>query len=75
MTNTAEVTAGDQADPDSTPGNRNDEPDEDDTDSAPLSVYRVSPTVGDIVINEVLFDQSGDTNAAENDEFIELYNA
>ena len=75
ITNTAEVSAADQSDPDSTPDNRNDEPGEDDTASATLNVYRVSPNEGDIIINEVLFDQSGGTGAADNDEFIELYNA
>ena len=73
--NTAEVTAVNQSDPDSTPNNRNDEPGEDDTASSTLNLYRVSPNAGDIVINEVLFDQSGGTGAADNDEFIELYNA
>ena len=75
--NTAEVTAAEQRDTDSTPDNRSAEPNEDDTASATLNIYRVSPNAGDIVINEVLFDQSrgGNVSAANNDEFIELYNA
>lgn len=35
----------------------------------------ISPLAGQLVINEVLYAQSGGNNAAENDEFIELYNA
>jgi uncharacterized repeat protein (TIGR01451 family) len=39
-------------------------------------VYAVSPTAGQIVINEVLYRQTGSTlAAATNDEFIEFYNA
>jgi uncharacterized repeat protein (TIGR01451 family) len=38
------------------------------------SVYAVAPTAGQIIINEVLYAQTG-TTAATNDEFIELYNA
>ncbi|MGB7415022.1 MAG: lamin tail domain-containing protein, partial [Thermosynechococcaceae cyanobacterium] len=34
-----------------------------------------SPAAGTMVINEVLFRQTGGTSAAANDEFIELYNA
>lgn len=34
----------------------------------------VSPLAGKVIINEVLFRQTGDS-ASENDEFIELYNA
>ena len=37
--------------------------------------YPLSNLRGQIVINEVLFKQSGANSAAENDEFIELYNA
>jgi fimbrial isopeptide formation D2 family protein len=37
--------------------------------------YLLSPYQGKIVINEVLYSQSAGTSAAENDEFIELYNA
>ncbi len=75
--NSAEVTAAEQTDTDSTPDNRADAPDEDDTVSATLDVYSLSPNEGNIVINEVLFDQSrsGNVSAANNDEFIELYNA
>jgi fimbrial isopeptide formation D2 family protein len=37
--------------------------------------YVPSPYQGKIVINEVLYNQSGADSAAANDEFIELYNA
>ena len=37
--------------------------------------YPLSSLRGQIVINEVLFKQSGANTATENDEFIELYNA
>jgi uncharacterized repeat protein (TIGR01451 family) len=37
--------------------------------------YLLSADRGKIVINEVLYSQSAGTSAAENDEFIELYNA
>jgi fimbrial isopeptide formation D2 family protein len=37
--------------------------------------YVLSPYQGKIVINEVLYNQSGADSAAANDEFIELYNA
>jgi uncharacterized repeat protein (TIGR01451 family) len=38
------------------------------------SIYAVAPTAGQIVINEVLYAQTGASSLA-NDEFIELYNA
>jgi fimbrial isopeptide formation D2 family protein len=37
--------------------------------------YVLSPYQGKVVINEVLYNQSGANTTAENDEFIELYNA
>lgn len=37
------------------------------------SIYAVAPTARQIIINEVLYAQTG-TSAATNDEFIELYN-
>jgi fimbrial isopeptide formation D2 family protein len=37
--------------------------------------YMLSPYQGKIVINEVLYNQSGANTTAANDEFIELYNA
>jgi uncharacterized repeat protein (TIGR01451 family) len=40
-----------------------------------LIEYPSSPYQGQIVINEVLYNQSGENTAAANDEFIELYNA
>ncbi len=75
ITNSAQVSALEQNDADSAPNN--DDPDEDDQDAVTLNVYRVSPAAGDIVINELLFNQSksGNIGAADNDEFIELYNA
>ncbi|NPA91638.1 MAG: hypothetical protein GXO55_09360, partial [Chloroflexi bacterium] len=38
-------------------------------------VHEQSPFAGVVVINEVLYDESGGRSAADNDEFIELYNA
>lgn len=38
------------------------------------NVYAVAPTAGKVIINEVLYNETGNT-AAANDEFIELYNA
>jgi uncharacterized repeat protein (TIGR01451 family) len=38
-------------------------------------VYAIAPTAGRIVINEVLYAQTGGTTLDGNDEFIELYNA
>ncbi|NJM77133.1 MAG: lamin tail domain-containing protein, partial [Acaryochloridaceae cyanobacterium RU_4_10] len=40
-----------------------------------LIKYLASPMAGQIVINEVLYNQSGANTIADNDEFIELYNA
>ncbi|MGF1937123.1 MAG: lamin tail domain-containing protein [Nostoc sp. ChiQUE02] len=38
--------------------------------------YQVSPLAGKVIINEVLYNETGNTIAADtNDEFIELYNA
>ena len=42
--------------------------------TASTLVYGLSPDAGRIIINEVLYNQTGST-AAANDEFIELYNA
>ncbi|MCB9809455.1 lamin tail domain-containing protein [Candidatus Peribacteria bacterium] len=39
------------------------------------TTYSVSPYAGQIVINEVSYAQSSTASAANNDEFIELYNA
>ncbi|MFE4105654.1 lamin tail domain-containing protein [Almyronema epifaneia] len=36
--------------------------------------YQVSPLAGQVIINEVLYNETG-ASAVENDEFIELYNA
>ena len=38
------------------------------------NIYAVAPTAGKVIINEVLYAQTGST-AATNDEFIEIYNA
>jgi uncharacterized repeat protein (TIGR01451 family) len=38
------------------------------------NIYTVAPTAGKVIINEVLYAQTG-TTAAANDEFIEIYNA
>ncbi|MGA7937405.1 MAG: lamin tail domain-containing protein [Kovacikia sp.] len=38
------------------------------------AIYAIAPTAGKIVINEVLYAQTG-SGSAGNDEFIELYNA
>ncbi len=66
VTNTAEVSRGEDAS----------DPDLDNNEaSTSFNVYSVSPAAGGIVINELLFDQSGTTSAANNDEFIELYNS
>ncbi|OCQ96388.1 hypothetical protein BCD64_03350 [Nostoc sp. MBR 210] len=41
-----------------------------------FDVYQVSPQAGKIIINEVLYNETGSTSGAgTNDEFIELYNA
>ncbi|BBD57421.1 hypothetical protein NIES2109_01870 [Nostoc sp. HK-01] len=41
-----------------------------------FDVYKVSPQAGKIIINEVLYNETGTGNmASNNDEFIELYNA
>ncbi|MBE9210714.1 lamin tail domain-containing protein [Nostoc sp. LEGE 06077] len=41
-----------------------------------FDVYKVSPQAGKIIINEVLYNETGSGNSAStNDEFIELYNA
>ncbi|MBD2492991.1 lamin tail domain-containing protein [Nostoc sp. FACHB-280] len=41
-----------------------------------FDVYKVSPQAGKIIINEVLYNETGSNNSAStNDEFIELYNA
>ena len=38
-------------------------------------VHQPSPYAGQVVLNEVGYYQSGGTSAAENDEFVEIYNA
>ncbi|GBE90456.1 lamin tail domain-containing protein [Nostoc cycadae] len=41
-----------------------------------FDVYKVSPQAGKIIINEVLYNETGTgSSASTNDEFIELYNA
>ncbi len=53
---------------DSNPGNN--------TATDTTALYAIAPTTGQIVINEVLYAQTGSTTASStNDEFIELYNA
>jgi uncharacterized repeat protein (TIGR01451 family) len=61
VANTAEVTAVDQADPDSTPANAGDEPDEDDTGTA--SVSAAGGAIGDRVWDDL--DADGTQDAGE----------
>jgi uncharacterized repeat protein (TIGR01451 family) len=65
LTNTATV-APPSGVTDPTPGNN--------TATDNTAVYAIAPTAGQIVINEVLYAQTG-SGASGNDEFIELYNA
>jgi uncharacterized repeat protein (TIGR01451 family) len=67
LTNTATVSPPSGV-TDPTPGNN--------TATDNTAVYAIAPTAGQIVINEVLYAQTGTgLNPTTNDEFIELYNA
>ena len=72
VVNTAQVSASDQPDPDSTPGNNN--PDEDDQASVTVtgqesdlvlskSVDNLNPTVGDIIAYTITLTNNGPSNA------------
>ncbi|WP_017317028.1 beta strand repeat-containing protein [Mastigocladopsis repens] len=65
ITNTATVSGGGEA---NTTNNSASDP-------TTIGVYQVSPLQGKVIINEVLYAQTGANTAAANDEFIEIYNA